>query len=525
MEWLGNNPKSIGIHRVSSSRQKDNTSHGVQGHETDEYCKFNGLCLERVFEIVESAKDSDLRKKYHAAIKWALDNDIRHIIFYMFDREARNLTDNEENEKLVRRDRIVLHYVRERKVLHKWSPDSDFLMRDFHAIQNKQYSRTLSAKVGDSMRRKAEEGWYPANIPPLGYVPQATHNEEGKERRRGKVVGLDPILKNRQTVLREYELRARGLSFEEIRKKIIDEGLCPTRTSLTYHASVVESRIKNPFYRGRFRWEGKEYQGKHELFISKNILDAVDRTLYKRHYALKPVTNDNALGGGWITCALPGCGCSIGYDPKVKKYRNGAEQVFHYHHCTNGRRAHKSMKGMNITSEKLWEQLETALDAISVTADFVKELTDAMNEAQRKTQKATIVEMDNFKAAIEITHKREDELYADYKTGLVTESFYIRQVEQVRQERLRFTDQLKRAQLSISNAGMETAKTILELCTSAKSLWEKRTPLERREFLNEILSNPVLDGPTVRYELKKPFRILSEMKESEKWRTRKGSNL
>ncbi len=95
----------------------------------------------------------------------------------------------------------------------------------------------------------------------------------------------------------------------------------------------------------------------------------------------------------------------------------------------------------------------------------------------------------------------------------------MRQVKQVREERLRITEQLKHAQLAISDAGMETAKSILELSISAKSLWEKRSPLERRELLNELLSNPVLDGVTVRYEIKKPFRILSEMAESSKWRS------
>lgn len=34
-----------------------------------------------------------------------------------------------------------------------------------------------------------------------------------------------------------------------------------------------------------------------------------------------------------------------------------------------------------------------------------------------------------------------------------------------------------------------------------------------------ILSNPVLDGLSVRYDLKKPFAVLAEMKHSEDWCT------
>jgi len=37
----------------------------------------------------------------------------------------------------------------------------------------------------------------------------------------------------------------------------------------------------------------------------------------------------------------------------------------------------------------------------------------------------------------------------------------------------------------------------------AKALWMSRSPEEPREFLEMMLSNPVLDGPTLRYEFKK----------------------
>ena len=86
----------------------------------------------------------------------------------MYDRETRNLSDAESNEKLVRLDKIVLHYVRDRKVLHKFSPDSDFFLRDIQAVSNKQFVRNLSAKVSDALLAKAEDGNYPGNWPPLG---------------------------------------------------------------------------------------------------------------------------------------------------------------------------------------------------------------------------------------------------------------------------------------------------------------------------------------------------------------------
>ena len=83
---------------------------------------------------------------------------------------------------------------------------------------------------------------------------------------------------------------------------------------------------------------------------------------------------------------------------------------------------------------------------------------------------------------------------------------------------------MEQAQLQISDAGMETAKSVLELAITAKDKWIHRTPKARRELLDELLSNPVLDGATVRYEIKKPFLILSEMAQNSEWRARLESN-
>jgi hypothetical protein len=83
---------------------------------------------------------------------------------------------------------------------------------------------------------------------------------------------------------------------------------------------------------------------------------------------------------------------------------------------------------------------------------------------------------------------------------------------------------LEQLRLSLDSVFKESCKSILELATSAKSLWIRKSPQERRDFLNTILSNPILDGLTVRYELKKPFAVLVEMSEKESWCGRRDSN-
>lgn len=51
------------------------------------------------------------------------------------------------------------------------------------------------------------------------------------------------------------------------------------------------------------------------------------------------------------------------------------------------------------------------------------------------------------------------------------------------------------------------------------------TTQERKEALDRVVSNPILNGANVQFNLRKPFGILIEMKQKENWCTRQDSNL
>ena len=110
MKWMGTNNKAIAFLRVSSLGQEGNTSRMTQERDVKSYSSALGLELVEICYLVESAKDSSMRKKYKEKDRWADKNSIRHRIFHRYDREARNLTDNENTETKVRQDKVDLHY-------------------------------------------------------------------------------------------------------------------------------------------------------------------------------------------------------------------------------------------------------------------------------------------------------------------------------------------------------------------------------------------------------------------------------
>jgi site-specific DNA recombinase len=520
MDKLRGNSSAVAFLRVSSNRQRDNTSHETQETEIVEYCRENSFDLLKIVRMVESAKDSKKRIHYQQGLQWALKHKARHILFYVFDRETRNLTDNEKNEGLVRAGKIVLHYVKERKVFHKDSSDSDFFLRDVQAVTNKQFIRQLSTKVVDAMRTKAEGGHFPGNHPPLGYVHVRMKDESGRDLKRGTTIGIDPDERVVEQVRREFALRAAGMSAEQIRNQIIHEGLIPAAKIPKYHRSAIERRLRNPFYYGEFEWNGQLYPGKHPLFISKkHIAEVASSFGGSNPYQRKPAKEVGVFGGGWMTCADEQCGCHVVFDPKTKQLKGSGRILrFDYYHCTNGRRIHPSMRGMSVKEPDLWKQFESAVESITITDEFSKLVADALNETHSKVSRARKKEIADYRAGLEAVEREEDKAYVDLRRGLLTEEMYHRQIARLRLQRNEFTKLLEGANSALDGAYLHTAQSILELAKNAKSLWLSRSPQERLDFLKLILSNPRLEGTNVRYDLKKPFATLALMKSEVEWR-------
>jgi len=73
---------------------------------------------------------------------------------------------------------------------------------------------------------------------------------------------------------------------------------------------------------------------------------------------------------------------------------------------------------------------------------------------------------------------------------------------------------------SVQQLVQERLKFTLELAKDAESNWKMATPTDRVVLLKSVLWNFSLDGLNVRYDLKKPFALLSQIKTKatlEKW--------
>jgi hypothetical protein len=139
----------------------------------------------------------------------------------------------------------------------KGSTSNDYFIRYILGVRNANFSDNLSERVIDALTTKSKLGWYPNARPPLGYIGRRQVNEYGKESARGlSIVVPDPNQDAVSLVKREFELRALGYGYKEIRRRIISEGWRIPRSVKNYISKSIEYRLKCRFYHGYFSYRG-----------------------------------------------------------------------------------------------------------------------------------------------------------------------------------------------------------------------------------------------------------------------------
>lgn len=520
------NKRALAIVRRSSTGQKDNTSAETQEREIRDYAARYDLELLPIEPIIETAFKSKKRAKYHALMNRAQKENVRHILFFVSSREARNLGDLEHNEDLIRSGKIVIHHVSEGKVYWSGTPDSDFTTRGVMAVLNKGESQANATKIKAAYKTKALNGWWPYNHTPLGYIHKKDRDKLGNAIKGTAIVVPDPDTANIKLVQREFELRAQGHSYDVIRQSNIEGGLVPLEKIKTYHRSSIEKRLKNSFYWGTFQLNGDSeiFKGKHEPIIPAKDLKAV-KAINEGHGAKVRKSNSNGedLFRGWLTCAHPDCQRAMTYDPKTKTLKGtGEEVVYHYYRCSNSRKIHQN--NISVSESKIWDQFEPAVEALTITEDFAKDIAAALNETHVKQNAAIRKQMEGFRLDLRNLEGREDRAYEDFVAGVLNKDTYQRQITRVRDERKHFENEIERLTLLISDEAMISVQKVFELAINAKSLYKSMDRENRLLYLKKVCSNPTLDGLTLHYQLEKPFKRLSSWKENSDWRRMRDSN-
>jgi len=202
------------------------------------------------------------------------------------------------------------------------------------------------------------------------------------------------------------------------------------------------------------------------------------------------------------------------------------EITYHYYRRADGRRVHrtKNASQVNVREAEILTQLAAAIDAIQITSALAEAIADALNQTHRDAMQAKVKSAEVYRAEIRELEQREDRLFDRFDAGEIDRQTHDRQLTRLRDAKAERFEKLRSADADTDSQYLVTAKAVLELARDARSLLEARSDAEKVQLLTRVVCNPRLDGRTVRYDLKKSFAILAEMRRDGEWRPQRDLN-
>ena len=401
------------------------------------------------------------------------------------DRLTRNMADYLEID--IEKTGIEIHFVREGKVMSRNSSPSDHFIQDIEIAQAAYLSRNISSEARKGMKAKAEAGLYPSKAP-LGYMN--TENENGV-----KIIVPDPV--NAPLIKQMFQVYAEGsTSISEITSKLYFLGLRSKRGNKV-SKSTAHHMLKNPVYRGKFIWNGIEYEGKHESIVSSSLWFSVQDILGERSVE-KPKQFHEFAYTGFMKCGI--CGCSITAERKKGKYS--------YYHCTGHKGWHHGEP--SVREVKLDMQFSALLQKLKIDEGIVPLLLEWLEKDTRDERKTLTETRARLASQRERLRKRSEVLYDDRLDGRITLTrFDLKDAENRREIEL-IDEKLSTIEASSMLDPLTRAKGILELNQSAGRLFVDAPNAEKKPFLENLLSNCTLSSGSIKPELQYPFDILHD---------------
>jgi DNA invertase Pin-like site-specific DNA recombinase len=317
--------KTVALYvRVSTKYQEDKDSIPHQIKELKAYCK-HVLHLDN-FEVFEDAgksgKNTD-RPAFQRMIKKIRSGLISYVVVYKIDRISRNLVDFSVMYDEFKKNRVTFVSLNEQ--FDTSSAIGEAMLKIILVFAELERKMT-SERVTDIMFDRAKNGlWNGANVP-FGYCWDEESKYPIPDPNEAKIVRLI------------YDMYEEISSTGKICKYLNDNNI-PTKRRGEWSGKTVADIIRNPFYKGTYRYNYRESpHGKikpkeewiikddnHEAIITleqyNRCNDVMDYNAYMRHHnGFEPKKKFNHVFGGRLRCGL--CGSNFHSD-KDKARDNG----------------------------------------------------------------------------------------------------------------------------------------------------------------------------------------------------------
>lgn len=435
--------------RVSTDDQAE-LSPDAQKRLLLDYAKKNGIIISNDFIFSESVSGRHVQKRPEFQRMIGIAKQPSHpidvILVWKYSRFARNQEESIVYKSMLKKDHVDVISISEPLI------DGPFgsLIERIIEWMDEYYSIRLSGEVLRGMKEKALQNGYQSS-PCLGY--EAVGHGKPYQINEAEYAMVSYIMDL-------YDNQ--NMDETAIARKCNDLGY-KTKRGNPFERRTIDRILQNPFYCGIVSWNGVEFEGAHEVRISKERFDRRQRLIASRKRPMKArnVSTCKHWLSGLLKCSV--CGATLSYTGNGK---------CPYFQCW------KYAKGFHKTSVAL--SVKKAEEAVISYFDQILSGTDFTYVRKDQPAKDETVAIEQLQKELSKLSTREIRIRDAYESGIDSLEEY-----KANKERL------------ISNR--------LQLETGLEKLRKEQEEKEvnKEDVLHEIKSvNDILKNPDVSYEEK-----------------------
>ena len=478
--------KAVVYARVSSEEQaKHGFSIENQKKVCCEFAQKNGYNVDKIFvDEGKSAKNLD-RPEIQELMNYCAKkkNNIEAVIIWRLDRISRNNTDyHGVLRPLLAKKGIKLLSATEANV----ETIEGELMRNIGMSFAEYERQVIGARTIAGLRQKASQGEYPHQAP-IGY--KNVSREDGS-----KTVVID---ENTAFYIKQaYNLYDSGMySLKTLTEKLYEDGFRNAKGN-KIHKTSIEHILKNIFYTGVFKFEGKVYENaKHTPIISKELFYRVQNRLIDPNKSKKH--NIDFTYTGLIRCEH--CGCLLTGEIKKGKYI--------YYHCTGNKGGNCKRDYINET--EIDKAISGVLKLIVIPNEIRNNIAEKLKELHYKKSGYSKEVKSNIQKQITIIEQRIENLFKEKLDGIIEQEQYQKYNDKWQIEKDKLYMQLDELN-KIDSRFYKQSDSLLDFTDNAYEYYLKGNTAQKRRIIEIIKNKITYKDKELNIELKPIFQTIVE---------------
>jgi site-specific DNA recombinase len=480
----------LALARVSSREQeREGFSLEIQEDALKKYAEANDGTIVRLFKIAETASKRDERKTFKEMIAYAKKHclEIDALLFYKVDRAARNLFDYVELERLESDHNVPFISISQQTD----DNPAGRMMRRTLANMASFFTEQMAVDISQGIGRRVQEGLFPGRAP-YGYSHIRVNGR--------RLIETNQI--EAEKVRYMFQLYAYGnCTIDGIVKRFKNEGVVFREDNPNWKRTSVHNMLNDRAYIGEIQYKGNWFPGKHDVLIDRATWDRVQTLLGNR----QQVTHSLTFAGDLIDCGF--CGHKITGEIKTKQTKSGPREYIYYRCTKYNKTGHPRIR---IKEADLESQVLSFFDQIRIDDDSIRDWFRAVlasktkdAQAEARAQRSELQRQETLLAA------QQDRLLNLRIDGQIDDNTFAQKNTELRDRLASIMLQLEALNRS-RDENAELALRVFELSQTLSQKWLTAEYAEKRQILEIVWLNCLLDDVTLVPTIRKPFDVLAE---------------